>query len=360
MAQQFWVRINGRTQGPFSSGQLKKFAAQGKLKPQHEVSTDRQRWAPVSAVKGLSAPAPAAPADDMFQDVWESPPRADEWPVGDAAPLASSDLWDELPDGATAAAAPATATPGGNPASPSLPAGYGAAGPAADSVAPAPGSTESMAFSWPAGVGIGVSIGVVLLVCGCTLTAIVAAAAGESALGVALVLAVGFGGLIAAGAVFACSGYGSSTTIALTANGPGRATCTVTRRLAFLPVHSEEFLVTSSDTLYKQIQEGGTFLLVPTTADIFMLLFILLMCAIGLIPGLIFWAMWWNSRNDAQHCYCDVALTIKAQNRGNFLRLWKQRVREYRATRFGDPTELEKLMKMFARYAGPKLVVQEL
>jgi hypothetical protein len=42
------------------------------------------------------------------------------------------------------------------------------------------------------------------------------------------------------------------------------------------------------------------------------------------------------------------------------LRLWQQRVRECRATRFGDPTELEKLMKMFARFAGPRLVVEEM
>jgi hypothetical protein len=192
------------------------------------------------------------------------------------------------------------------------------------------------------------------------LTALVAAVMGDGALAVAAVVLVGVGGMVLAGAVFACSGYGSTMTIALTANGPGRATCNVTRRLAFLPVKTEEFLVTKSDILYKQIKEGGTFILSPTSADIFMLLLIFVMCFIGLIPGVIFWVMWWNSRNDAQHCYCDVALTLKAENRGGFLRLWQQRVREYRATRFGDPTELEKLMKMFARFAGPRLVVEEM
>jgi hypothetical protein len=371
MAKQFWIRSNGRDQGPFSSAQLKQLAAQGQLRAEHEVSADRLRWTSASTIKGLSLPAddlfpPDAefyppeegafgPPGGMPSETWDSPAPLDDWPLGDAA-APTADLWDELPKGGLSPTPPTIE----ETTEPPKPLTYGTTVVATKEEPPAPGSSDSMAFDWPMGVGIGATIGVLLLLGGCTLTGVVALAVGDAPFGGILVLAVGLGAVIAAGAVFACSGYGSKLKIELTANGPGRATCSITRQLAFLPVHSEEFLVTSDDTLFKQIQDGGTFILTPTPADIFMILFIMLMCLIGFIPGAIFWVLWWNSRNDAQHCYCDVALTLQAQNRGKFLRLWKQRVRDYRATRFGDPTELEKLMKLFDRYAAPKLVVQEL
>lgn len=54
MAQQFWVKTSSRTQGPFSSQQIRSLASDGKLKPEHQISTDQKRWMKASSVKGLS------------------------------------------------------------------------------------------------------------------------------------------------------------------------------------------------------------------------------------------------------------------------------------------------------------------
>ena len=51
------TKDDGAVQGPFSSQQIKKLAAQGKLKPHHLLSKNRQTWQRASAVKGLAFPA---------------------------------------------------------------------------------------------------------------------------------------------------------------------------------------------------------------------------------------------------------------------------------------------------------------
>lgn len=58
----YHVRISGNTYGPFTSEQIQQLAASGKINSQAEVSKDRQTWAPVASVLGVSLarPAPAA------------------------------------------------------------------------------------------------------------------------------------------------------------------------------------------------------------------------------------------------------------------------------------------------------------
>ena len=75
MAQQFWVRAgNEKSHGPFTTTQLRKLAANNKLKPEHSVSTDQKHWVEASRVKGLTfrAPEPTTlevdPAETPAQD----------------------------------------------------------------------------------------------------------------------------------------------------------------------------------------------------------------------------------------------------------------------------------------------------
>jgi hypothetical protein len=52
---------NGKVQGPFSSGQLKKLAAQGKFQPEHLVSANGgASWHPATQVSGLEFDSPVA------------------------------------------------------------------------------------------------------------------------------------------------------------------------------------------------------------------------------------------------------------------------------------------------------------
>jgi len=73
MAKKFWLRIDQRVQGPFTSKQLRQLAADGKLEPIHHVSADQERWVLAREIKGLSFPNTASDtekdrADDKVVD----------------------------------------------------------------------------------------------------------------------------------------------------------------------------------------------------------------------------------------------------------------------------------------------------
>ena len=61
MGQQWYVRRGERTAGPFTSHDLRAWAADGRLSAADEVSPDRKRWAAAGKVKGLHFPAPDPP-----------------------------------------------------------------------------------------------------------------------------------------------------------------------------------------------------------------------------------------------------------------------------------------------------------
>jgi hypothetical protein len=50
----YWVKIRNRIDGPYSAAQLKQMAADGKLRPIHQISRDRCRWVLAMQVKGLT------------------------------------------------------------------------------------------------------------------------------------------------------------------------------------------------------------------------------------------------------------------------------------------------------------------
>lgn len=57
MAKVYWVRVSGRTRGPFSAKQIKQLAATGRLQPQHEISADEKKWTTAGQVNGLQLSA---------------------------------------------------------------------------------------------------------------------------------------------------------------------------------------------------------------------------------------------------------------------------------------------------------------
>ena len=53
MAHHFWVKTARGVAGPFSSQQIRQAAAKGTLKPEDQVSNDRDNWVTAAGVKGL-------------------------------------------------------------------------------------------------------------------------------------------------------------------------------------------------------------------------------------------------------------------------------------------------------------------
>jgi mono/diheme cytochrome c family protein len=102
MAQQWYVRIRGKTLGPFSLDRLVQSRDQGQLQPSHEVSTDRQTWVPAATLTEVFPPAPPGPwAPELIsvpEDLPPARPAGLARPAGPARtagpepPLASRDL----------------------------------------------------------------------------------------------------------------------------------------------------------------------------------------------------------------------------------------------------------------------------
>jgi hypothetical protein len=77
MAPQWYVRVRGKTLGPFSLERLVQSRDQGQLQPSHEVSTDRQTWVPASSLAEVFPPQPWAPE---LLSVPEAPPQPQAQP----------------------------------------------------------------------------------------------------------------------------------------------------------------------------------------------------------------------------------------------------------------------------------------
>jgi len=80
---------NGKVQGPFSSGQLKKLAGQGKLRPEHLVSANGgASWHPATRVSGLEFPSPAPRLESTPPSPRENSPgpkKLPRWMIGGGA-----------------------------------------------------------------------------------------------------------------------------------------------------------------------------------------------------------------------------------------------------------------------------------
>ncbi|MDA1052925.1 MAG: hypothetical protein O3C40_20935 [Planctomycetota bacterium] len=63
MAQQLWVKTDTKIAGPFSSSQIRELATCGKLKPDSQLSEDKNNWVAVHSVNGLVFPANSMPPE---------------------------------------------------------------------------------------------------------------------------------------------------------------------------------------------------------------------------------------------------------------------------------------------------------
>ena len=70
--QGYFIRLGDQTFGPVPADELRRMAADGRVRPEHWISTDGQNWAAARDVKGLfqaaaNTPQAAAPP-------WNVPP----------------------------------------------------------------------------------------------------------------------------------------------------------------------------------------------------------------------------------------------------------------------------------------------
>jgi hypothetical protein len=107
--QGFYIRIRGKVTGPFSFEQLKALRDRGQLRRFHELSQDRQAWAPASAVDQLFGHQSASGVELMEAAPSEEAAQASapvlEWHYVDAAghqqgPIRSGTLLTLLREGA--------------------------------------------------------------------------------------------------------------------------------------------------------------------------------------------------------------------------------------------------------------------
>ena len=54
MAQEYWVKREGKMYGPYSGGRLKKLASEGKISPSDQISADKKSWQLAELIRGLS------------------------------------------------------------------------------------------------------------------------------------------------------------------------------------------------------------------------------------------------------------------------------------------------------------------
>jgi hypothetical protein len=78
LADQYYIRIRGRVQGPFDSEKLRQLARRGQFSRLHEVSTDGQQWQSAKDFPELFAPVavPVATASTLAAGVTTASPQS--------------------------------------------------------------------------------------------------------------------------------------------------------------------------------------------------------------------------------------------------------------------------------------------
>lgn len=263
MAQEFWVKTHGQVQGPFTASQLRQLARAGRLKPDHGISEDRQRWTPARDVKGLawtdsasvgesprssrardesaqSAPdesnepaelglaeldedqAERAPAS-WQQGPWEPPPEPQESGMDLAELLEDAPQPDSRPGNERLAAASARA---------------------------APMSASMIVSNSQTAIGRGVFLagGGLAILCPILLALLSFGAKSSSGLLPIAFIAMTFT-FVAATGILALGVAGSRVRIEITAGQSGPARAAITSYFAFLPTHQRDTALTARDLL---------------------------------------------------------------------------------------------------------------
>ncbi len=378
MAQQLWVKIGEKTFGPFSTKQLKQLAQQGKVKPAHYVSADKETWVPASSVKGLafsagnpadqSTPTPRTKPKEPAQESGILPSSAAaSSPSESLAPMPASDLSDLFDDLPEAPSSPyqslGTSLSGSYGMQPSM--GWQSAGtmgggamaggamsmPSYGSAATATGPS-AVKYKWHLGILIGVLAGLGIVIASCVLSVIVESAlnnTGASGLGAFVVLL----GLAAAVALIIVGVIGSSITVELEPAGYGHR-CSISRRVGFIPVGTNTFTVGPTDHLLKVVKTSQ---MTTSHIDIIFIVILVVIILMGCLPGCLFFYFWYRAREDAGTS-SKITLSLVSQSAGQ-ITLYSQSVKDYAGTRFGDPPEVDNLQSMFQNAAIQTVMLEE-
>lgn len=94
MEEQYYLKLRGKTTGPFTFERIKQLYDRGQLTPYHQVSADRQTWSPLESLEGIVPEPPAPPAQSVAEPVApaeQAPPvaaptPAEVMPTPDLAP----------------------------------------------------------------------------------------------------------------------------------------------------------------------------------------------------------------------------------------------------------------------------------
>ena len=308
----YWVQQRGEILGPFSFADLQQMAAERKVRPDDKVSTDQHHWVIAARVPGLMTLKYAA--DDV--------PPEDEAKQFRAVAVDETQTDDEGDDEYRLS-------------------------PEED---PPPRHLEVEQETKPAGLPVGIikrveipqqSLGlalgglaaVVFVVFSVPAAGIVNALLGgrfETAmLGLSLVAAVAGLGLFIAAAM------GTSNTLEVDVTKAGIAHVTLSRQVAYVGWSRWQSYVVEGDRLEKRVKMKLGMFTDATAGDIAALLLLVSCC--GGLPGALIWLYGFRSGAGEENT-CQFRLVLCTRENPAPVTLYSEKVSEYFATRFGEPT----------------------
>ena len=326
---QYWVQKRGEILGPFDLEELKRLAAQRKVRPDDKVSIDQHQWMIAARVPGLmqiqqvanDAPAPEdeakqfravaideqQAADDEYQLSPEEPPRRTE------IEPPSEPKKQELPIGVRRMVEV-----------PQQQLGMAVGGVLAVAI---------IGFAFPVSLAVDGAVGGRI----------------ESLGTIMFAIAVLFGlGL----AIMAIAGTSSTFEIEVAAKDSARVT--LARRFAFITWSRWQSHVDADDQLESRIKQKPGLFTDATFADIALFALLLLCCG---LPGALIWI--YGIRGGAsEENMVDFRLLLRTRESPIPAQLYRERTAESFVTRFGAPSPAEKMIKLL-QAAIPELEVSQ-
>ena len=313
--------------------QLRKLAAERKLRPDDKVSVDQKQWVTASRVPGLmSLQGPLGSLSDedeakSFRAVPIDVPAEeddDEYSLSPVVePPAPLPIEEEL-----------------KPTQPSFPPG-----------------TQRLVEVPQRGLGMawGALIAVMLFVLSLPLGLIVDVMLGGE-LGQQLAYFPICAMILGAGA-FLIATLGTSNTFEMQVAKDG-AEVLYTSRFAYFPWLRWQLHVSPGDRLEKRVRLISGMFTETTALDIAVILLAFVCCAVGGIPGLVVWALFFQTRSGAGETLYRFQLMLISPELPKPVMLHEERVENYFATRFGTPSAAAEMIKLLEA-AIPGIPVDE-
>ena len=328
----FWVQRRGDIEGPFDRDQLQRMVTEHRLRPDDKVSTDQKQWLIAARVPGLmtiqSTPE-GTPLDDPVID-----PAAEN---ADAQAL-DNEWGHEL---ALRPEEPPPAEP--EPAKP----------PAPDLNVGAYKVIEVP--EQPLGMALGGFFGVLLVLLSIPVAIIVDAYTGgqfnaQVVMIPSCALVVGLG-------LFLIAAMGTGSSVELEVTSPGVALVTRSKRFAYVNYSRRQTYVVAGDRLEKNIKAVSGIFTDASPADIALIMLFTSCCFLGGLPGVLMWLVWFVMRGSGENM-CHFRLLLFTRESPAPLQLYREKVPDYFATRFGTPSLAEKIIKLI-QSAVPEVEVKE-